>query len=595
MTRTKTWAPITELDAAVQEMLRGDLAAVDALHRSWIVFTASLDEADRYTLRRRTLRKHAIETGIIERLYDLDWGVTEQLVAEGLTREAVARAGGQVSERVLSMLEDQFEGLELVIEYVREHSPLTTSFIKQLHALITRSQFEYDATDALGRRVRARLNHGSFKTLPNNVKLADGSVLEFAPPEQVDGEIERLVDWYNTMDDTHPIVAAAWLHHRFVQIHPFQDGNGRVVRALTLLALERNLYPPLVVDRDSRSVYLETLDQANEGSLAPLARLFTKLAMRSIRRELMVPIPAPIPQTAREVARAHARSMKQKIRAEVEGRQLGVHLRARQLHGYIGEWFGTAREDLQEDYTEEGQTVRIWMDQARPEDPPRRQGERPPSRWFDDQIIRTAKRAEHFAVMGADRWWTMLGITVDGLLLRFVASIHHVGSLNTGIMAITCFGEIRITEEEPRRHEDSFVHTSWDAFTFSHDEDVEDRAAELYDWLDQALAVALQKLMKRTVTVVASADVTYAPATPSSSDWIQTTTKAIGMATREGGWAYLADVGNYLRLLTPGFDPRDYGQEKLSLLIKSRPDLFETREVTRSAVGPTHVYVRTSP
>jgi|GEM_PF-6737520 len=30
----------------------------------------------------------------------------------------------------------------------------------------------------------------------------------------------------------HPLLVAAWLHHQFVQIHPFQDGNGRVTRAL---------------------------------------------------------------------------------------------------------------------------------------------------------------------------------------------------------------------------------------------------------------------------------------------------------------------------------------------------------------------------
>ena len=592
MTRIEKWSPITQLDRAVEEMLRGDLAAVDALHRSWIQFTASLDEADRYTLRRRTLRKHAIETGIIERLYEIDWGVTEQLVAEGLTREAVARAGGEVSPRVLAMLEAQFDGLELVTEYVRDYQPLTTSFIKELHALITRAQIDYEATDTLGRRVRAKLNHGSFKTLPNNVKLADGSLREFAPAEQVDGEIERLVEWYNEMDDVHAVVSAAWLHHRFVQIHPFQDGNGRVARALTLLSLEQNLYPPLVVDRDSRSRYIESLDLANAGSLAPLGRLFTKLAMRSIRRELVVPIPAPIPRTARDVARAFARSFEQKRREEAESKQLAVRIRASQLHGNIGVWFDNARQDLKEDFAQEGLTIRIWKDEATPEEPPRRTGERSPSQWFDDQIIESAKRAEHFAVLWADRWWTMLGIAVNGLQLRFVASMHHVGSLRTGVMAITSFGEIRIVDEGPSTRMDAFIPTSWDAFTFSHDEEVEDRAAELYEWLDQSLAVALQKLMNRTVALVTSPDIARPPPNASSGDWIQTVTRATRMAMRNDGWAYLADVGNYIRLLDPAFDASDFGHEKLSLLIESRPDLLETRKETKTADGPTHIYVR---
>ena len=288
------WLPITPLDNSVEEALQGDLTAVDALYDAWMEFTALLDEADRATLRRRTLRKHAIETGIIERLYDIDWDLTETLVAEGLTREVAARAGRELPPGVFPMLEAQFEGLELVTEYVTDTHPLTTSFIKQLHALITRAQTHYDATDSLGRPLQARLNHGDYKTLPNNVQRADGSLLEFAPPEQVAGEIERLVEIYNDMLDVHPVVSAAWLHHRFVQIHPFQDGNGRVARALTLLSLEREKYPPMVVDRHSRDRYIEALDRANDGDLIPLGRLFSKLEMCSIRRELEEPIPQTI-------------------------------------------------------------------------------------------------------------------------------------------------------------------------------------------------------------------------------------------------------------------------------------------------------------
>ena len=177
-------------------------------------------------------------------------------------------------------------GLEMVVEYARDDRSLTTSFIKELHALTTRAQAYYDATDSLGRPFQAFLQRGSYKTLPNNVQRSDGSLLEFAPPEQVAGEIERLVETYNAMDLLHPVVSAAWLHHRFVQIHPFQDGNGRVARALTLLAFEQRHYAPMVVDRDSRAGYLQALDEANAGDLVPLGRLFTELAMRCIRREM---------------------------------------------------------------------------------------------------------------------------------------------------------------------------------------------------------------------------------------------------------------------------------------------------------------------
>lgn len=495
MTAAGQWRPIEPLDPAVAETIRGDLAAVDALHRSWESFTHLLDEADCRTLRRRTLRKHAIETGILERLYQIDWGVTETLVAEGLTREVVARAGGEVSSGVLAMLEAQMEGLDMVTEYVRDDHPLTTSFIKQLHMLITRAQPDYEATDPLGRPVRNKLEHGTFKSLSNSVRLADGAHLEFAPPEQVDGEIERLVEWYEGMGDVHPVVSAAWLHHRFVQIHPFQDGNGRVARALTLLSLERRRYPPLVVDRDRRDKYLDALNQANDGDLAPLGRLFAKLAMRSIRRELEEPKEelklGPRPQTAKEVARFHARKLKRQEQEETERRELAVQIRAQQIHSRIEDWLKTAGKDLKQVYTEEGRKVEVWTAKAAFDDPER-------AGWWRYQIIQSAKRAEHYADLSPGAWWTLIGMRINGIRTRFVASIHHVGSTRTGVMAITSFGDIRAAGEESS-NKDAFVEASSDAFTFSHDEEVEDRADELYEWLDQSLAVVLMEMSRRTL------------------------------------------------------------------------------------------------
>ncbi len=191
------------------------------------------------------------------------------------------------------MLEAHLQALEMVDDYVSDGLPLTTSFIKEVHALITRAQETYEARDALGRPLPAALTHGKFKTLPNHVVRADGSRLEFAPPSQVDVEIERLVEWFNEIGDTHPVVAGAWLHHRFIQVHPFQDGNGRVARALTHLAAARWNYTPLVVERLDRSPYLHALDTANGGNLVPLIRLFIGLTSRVLLGRVETPTPQP--------------------------------------------------------------------------------------------------------------------------------------------------------------------------------------------------------------------------------------------------------------------------------------------------------------
>ncbi|WP_214108839.1 hypothetical protein [Acrocarpospora catenulata] len=76
------------------------LAGVDALQGAWKDVQARASVAEIEASLKRRLRKHAIETGIIERLYDVSWGVTEALVAEGLTTE-VALSEGNVTESTL--------------------------------------------------------------------------------------------------------------------------------------------------------------------------------------------------------------------------------------------------------------------------------------------------------------------------------------------------------------------------------------------------------------------------------------------------------------------------------------------------------------
>lgn len=488
-----TWTPIQPLDPAVEERLRGDLTAVDALHRRWKEFTAALDEADKATLRSRTLRKQAIETGILERLYDLDWGLTENLVAEGLTKEVVFRSGEKISNWVLATIQAQLDGLELAIEFVRDDRVLSSSFIKELHALITSTQDVYEAIDSLGRNIKTKLAHGSFKNWPNNVKRADGSVLEFAPPEQVAGEIDRLSQLYGEMaNKVHPIVSASWLHHRFVQIHPFQDGNGRVARVLAFLSLERDHYPPLVVGRSDRGRYLTTLDTANSGDLAPFSRLFAKLAMRSIRGELKKPIPAPAPQTAKEAARAFALAWNQKEKAKAEQRKFGLHKRAQEMHARIQEWIKKTGDDLEAIFKEQGREIKTDTRTAEPDSDN--------ADWWRRQIIKTARQSGHYADLSSDKWWQTLQVEINGFRLHFVVSIHHVGSPRTGVMAITSFGRIQYrTQGTDYSIEKDFVETSWDAFSFSHDEDVKNRSRDLDDWLEQSWKEALQELSNRVL------------------------------------------------------------------------------------------------
>ena len=61
---------------------------------------------------------------------------------------------------------------------------------------------------------------------------------------RVDQEIEAFLDWFNTGSDIDGVLKTALAHLWFVTIHPFDDGNGRVARAITDMTLARSESSP---------------------------------------------------------------------------------------------------------------------------------------------------------------------------------------------------------------------------------------------------------------------------------------------------------------------------------------------------------------
>jgi Fic family protein len=110
--------------------------------------------------------------------------------------------------------------------------------------------------------------------------------VQFTPPEHVQSELDEMLRINDGLADRHPVIRAAWLHYTFVAIHPFDDGNGRVARALAVLILLQGHYALLVVDRESRTDYLKALSQANGGDLRGLVRLFAGSEIVALRSEL---------------------------------------------------------------------------------------------------------------------------------------------------------------------------------------------------------------------------------------------------------------------------------------------------------------------
>lgn len=103
---------------------------------------------------------------------------------------------------------------------------------------------------------------------------------EAPPADRIEREMHRFLDWYENGSATiDPILKAAVAHIWFVTIHPFDDGNGRIARAITDLTLARSentslrFYSMSARLRLERSTYYETLEATQKGYLDVTTRL----------------------------------------------------------------------------------------------------------------------------------------------------------------------------------------------------------------------------------------------------------------------------------------------------------------------------------
>lgn len=128
-----------------------------------------------------------------------------------------------------------------------------------------------------GGQTRKWIEPGRYKTQPNPVLTTIGEIFHFASPEETPARMADLIQWLRVEMETPSLVLSrllARLHHEFVHIHPFDDGNGRVVRLLLNYVLLRAGLLPVVVKSRDRRRYLELIAVADTGDLSPLAEYF---------------------------------------------------------------------------------------------------------------------------------------------------------------------------------------------------------------------------------------------------------------------------------------------------------------------------------
>ena len=283
------WEPITDLPQDWSSLTDGELGP---LLQFWNDQRTDLEQSGALAeFNKRLGREWSIETGQIEGVYNLDRGTTETLIERGINADLIPNQPGQKPPEIIAaIIQDHADVLEGLFPFVKGNRPLSKSYIHELHAALLRHQDTTAVRDQFGNLCEAKLVKGKYKERPNNPKKPDGSMHQYCPPEQVESEMERLLALHTEHEKKGiPVeIEAAWLHHRFTQIHPYQDGNGRVARALASLFFIRAGWFPVVVGRDDRGRYIDALEVADGGDLRSLLLFFSDVQKRALFQAMQV-------------------------------------------------------------------------------------------------------------------------------------------------------------------------------------------------------------------------------------------------------------------------------------------------------------------
>lgn len=192
----------------------------------------------------------------------LTYGETKSLLLHGITAQ-----GKPLKDHL--EITGHNEAIDWVMDVVKGSRPLTETFVRELHKLLLREPYEVDAITPDGKPTKRLIQVGQYKAVPNHVRTVTGAIHYFASPEETPAEMHKLMDWYREQHedvDTNPIFLAALFHHRFISIHPFDDGNGRTGRLLMNFILMQHGYPPVVIKTEDKINYYRALQQADGGN-----------------------------------------------------------------------------------------------------------------------------------------------------------------------------------------------------------------------------------------------------------------------------------------------------------------------------------------
>ena len=194
----------------------------------------------------------------------LTYGETELLLIFDLTK-------GNHELREYEEMKGHDIALKLIYDLAEDKErQLTEKFIREINEILLVRPFYKEAITPDGQQTRREIKIGAYKSFPNSVLLQNGEIFHYPSPAETPAMMHDLMNWYyeaSLNKNLQPVEVAAELHYKFVCIHPFDDGNGRIARLLMNYHLLKNDCPPVIIKTADKKNYLFALREADTGNI----------------------------------------------------------------------------------------------------------------------------------------------------------------------------------------------------------------------------------------------------------------------------------------------------------------------------------------
>jgi Fic family protein len=153
--------------------------------------------------------------------------------------------------------------------------------IKKIHRILMSGLYHLPYTRFPNLRLPIRAGH-----YRKNQNVIPGATIATARPDQIKPRIQKLIQQYEFNEENktiHPLENIILFHHRFEQIHPFSDGNGRVGRELLNIMLNKKGYPPIYIRKSDNKYYRDSLREADMNNYVPIMKFLLVRIIASLQ------------------------------------------------------------------------------------------------------------------------------------------------------------------------------------------------------------------------------------------------------------------------------------------------------------------------